>query len=231
MQRQGLPEPLPLPATSPELVNTLAHFHRAEMGRMSDWRERIDRTSNWAITVVAGMLSISLSTPSSHHGVLLFAMLLVFLLLWIEARRYRFFDIYRARVRQFERHYFAQILDPQPEPSERWPQLLAQSLREPSFQLSHWMAMSRRLRRNYMWMFLILLLAWILKITSPRMQGEAVPLELADSFVAVIRNADLGPVPGWIVIVCVVAFLGFLALVTFVVKPEPGELSHGKAHM
>ena len=82
-----------------------------------------------------------------------------------------------------------------------------------------------------MWMFLILLLAWILKITSPRMQGEAVPLELADSFVAVIRNADLGPVPGWIVIVCVVAFLGSLAFATFVVKPEPGELSHGKAHM
>jgi len=81
MPEQDLPKHLPLPATSTEIVNALAHFHRAEMGRMSDWRGRIDRTSNWAITVVAGMLSISLSTPSSHHGVLLFAMLLVFLLL------------------------------------------------------------------------------------------------------------------------------------------------------
>jgi hypothetical protein len=77
MPEQDLPKHLPLPATSTEIVNALAHFHRAEMGRMSDWRGRIDRTSNWAITVVAGMLSISLSTPSSHHGVLLFAMLLV----------------------------------------------------------------------------------------------------------------------------------------------------------
>jgi uncharacterized membrane protein len=231
MPEQDLPKHLPLPATSTEIVNALAHFHRAEMGRMSDWRGRIDRTSNWAITVVAGMLSISLSTPSSHHGVLLFAMLLVFLLLWIEARRYRFFDIYRARVRQFERHYFAQIFDPRPGLSVAWPELLAQSLREPSFQLSHWMAMSRRLRRNYIWMFLILLFAWILKITSPRLQDEAVPLELAQSFAAVIRNADLGPVPGWMVIACVVAFFGFLAFATFVVKPEPGELSYGKAHM
>ena len=231
MPEQDLPKHFPLPATSTEIVNTLAHFHRAEMGRMSDWRGRIDRTSNWAITVVAGMLSISLSTPSSHHGVLLFAMLLVFLLLWIEARRYRFFDIYRARVRQFERHYFAQIFDPRPGLSGAWPELLAQSLREPSFQLSHWMAMSRRLRRNYIWMFLILLFAWILKITSPRLQDEAVPLELAHSFAAVIRNADLGPVPGWMVIACVVAFFGFLAFATFVVKPEPGELSYGKAHM
>ena len=80
---------------------------------MAGWRDRLDRTSNWAITVVAAMLSVSLSTPSAHHGVLLFAMLLILLLLSIEARRYRFFDVYRARVRKIERHYFAQIFEPQ----------------------------------------------------------------------------------------------------------------------
>ena len=41
----------------------------------------------------------------SHHGVLLFAMVLVLLLLVIESRRYRFFDVYRARVRRLERQY------------------------------------------------------------------------------------------------------------------------------
>ena len=93
----------PFPATSAEFINALAHFHRAEIARMAGWRDRIDRTTNWAITVVAGMLSVSLSTPASHHGVLLFAMVLVLLLLSIEARRYRFFDVYRARVRQLTR--------------------------------------------------------------------------------------------------------------------------------
>jgi uncharacterized membrane protein len=82
------------------------------MGRMTGWRDRIDRTTNWAITVVAGMLSLSLSTPSAHHGVLVFAMVLVFLLLTIEARRYRFFDVYRTRIRKLERGYFAQIFAP-----------------------------------------------------------------------------------------------------------------------
>ena len=53
---------LPFPATSTEFVNVAAHFHRAEIGRMASWRDRIDRTTNWAITVVAGMLSVSLST-------------------------------------------------------------------------------------------------------------------------------------------------------------------------
>ena len=80
---------------------------------MAGWRDRIDRTTNWAITVVAAMLSLSLSTPTAHHGVLLFAMVLVLLLLVIEARRYRFFDVYRNRVRRLERNYFAQIFAPE----------------------------------------------------------------------------------------------------------------------
>src|SRR5919112_5334088 len=100
------------PGTPSEFIAVMAHYHRAEIARMAGWRDRIDRTSNWAITVVAAMLSVSLSTASAHHGVLLFAMLLVLLLLWIEARRYRFFDVYRARVRRLERHYFAQVFAP-----------------------------------------------------------------------------------------------------------------------
>src|SRR5438270_8501584 len=99
----------PFPRSRGEYITILAHYHRAEIARMAGWRDRIDRTTNWAITVVAALLSVSLSTPTAHHGVLLFAMLLVFLLLSIEARRYRFFDVYRARVRQLERNYFAQI--------------------------------------------------------------------------------------------------------------------------
>src|SRR5262249_59304533 len=96
-----------IPRTSSEYVTLIAHYHRAEMGRMSGWRDRIDRTTNWAITVAGAMLSVSLSTPASHHGVLLFAMVLVLLLLVIESRRYRFFDVYRARVRRLERQYYA----------------------------------------------------------------------------------------------------------------------------
>ena len=72
---------VPLPSTSSEMVTAIVHFHRAEISRMAGWRNRIDQTTNWAITVVAAMLSVSLSTPSSHHGVLLFAMVLVYLLL------------------------------------------------------------------------------------------------------------------------------------------------------
>src|SRR5687767_15964843 len=120
-----------LPASSGEAVTAMVHYYRAEVARMSSWRDRLDRTSNWAITVVAAMLSVSLSTPTAHHGVLLFAMVLVLLLLVIEARRYRFFDVYRNRVRRMERNYYAQIFAPEEGTTDEWIHKLGDDLRRP----------------------------------------------------------------------------------------------------
>jgi uncharacterized membrane protein len=44
------------PASSAEFVNLLSHYYRGEMGRMMSWRDRLDRTTNWAIAAVAAML-------------------------------------------------------------------------------------------------------------------------------------------------------------------------------
>ena len=132
------------PSTSTEFINVMAHYHRAEIARMAGWRDRIDRTTNWAITVVAAMLSVSLSTPTAHHGVLIFAMVLVLLLLVIEARRYRFFDVYRNRVRRMERNYYAQIFAPQDGTTDDWILKLGEDLRQPLFLTSTRQALSRR---------------------------------------------------------------------------------------
>src|ERR1700730_6437354 len=134
----GRPEPAPpmFPGTRGEFITFLAHFHRAEIARMSGWRDRIDRTSNWAITVVGAMLSVSLSTSTSHHGVMLFAMVLVLLLLVIESRRYRFFDVYCAGVRRLERHYYAAVFSPTKEFDSSWTRTLSEDLRKPLFLIS-----------------------------------------------------------------------------------------------
>lgn len=231
MGERGSSAAPPFPATSAEFINTLAHFHRAEMGRMAGWRDRIDRTTNWAITVVAGMLSVSLSTPAAHHGVLLFAMVLVQLLLSIEARRYRFFDVYRTRVRQLERHYFAQIFAPEPVMDPEWAHVLGQDLRNPRFLMSLRTAMSRRLRRNYFWIFLVLLLAWVLKISSARLHEEGAQLNAAQPVLDMIGTLALGPVPGWAVLLAVLVFYGWLAYATFSTQADTGELAHGQVHV
>jgi uncharacterized membrane protein len=198
---------------------------------MAGWRDRIDRTTNWAITVVAGMLSVSLSTVTAHHGVLLFAMVLVLLLLAIEARRYCFFDVYRARVRQLERNYFAQIFAPEPTTDPDWARVLGQDLRKPHFLMPMRTAMSRRLRRNYFWMFLVLLLAWVLKISSTALHQSGVGSETTQPFLEWVRSLALGPVPGWAVLVTVLAFYAWLTYATFSTRADAGELAHGEVHV
>ncbi|MQW88194.1 DUF2270 domain-containing protein [Sinorhizobium saheli] len=221
----------PLPQTPQETINTIIHYYRGEIGRMAGWRDRIDRTSNWAITVVAAMLSVSLSTPSSHHGVLLFAMLLISLLLLIEARRYRFFDVYRARVRQLERGYFAQILAPEGTSSAKWSVSIANSLRKPAFLMSYRGALCRRLQRNYCWMYLILLLAWALKISSPKIATTGETFDHVRSWSDVMENAALGPVPGWAVAIAVALFYGAVLYGSIRREPGAGELAHGEVHV
>ncbi|MBN9053021.1 MAG: DUF2270 domain-containing protein [Rhizobiales bacterium] len=222
----------PLPGTPVETINTMVHYYRGELGRMAGWRDRIDRTTNWAITVVAALLSVSLSTPTSHHGVLLFAMLLVTLLLLIEARRYRFFDVYRARVRQLERFYFAEILNPRGQLALDWAAPIAKSLRKPDFLISYRDAACRRLRRNYCWMYLILLLAWALKISSSTMQIQAGQgKDIALAFEHVVANAALGPVPGGVVLVCVALFYAAIAYGSLRVNMTDSELAHGEVHV
>lgn len=221
----------PFPATSAEYITILAHYHRAEMGRMAGWRDRIDRTTNWAITGVAAMLSLSLSSPTSHHGVLLFAMVLVQLLLLIEARRYRFFDVYRGRVRKLEKNYFAQILAPLPDADDDWARNLGQDLRRPRFLISIAVAMSRRLRRNYLWMFLILLLAWVLKISTPKLQEEGIRRDMARSLQEIVENAAFGPIPGWVILLAVAAFYGWLAYAALRTYGDADEKAHGEVHV
>lgn len=221
-----------LPSTPVETINTMVHYYRGELGRMAGWRDRIDRTSNWAITVVAALLSVSLSTSTSHHGVLLFAMLLVTLLLLIEARRYRFFDVYRARVRQLERFYFAEILNPRGALATDWAAPIANSLREPEFLIGYRAALCRRLRRNYCWMYLILLLAWALKISSSSMQAQGSSgRDIALAFENVVAHAALGPIGGVVVLVGVALFYALIVYGSLRVDMSDSELTHGSVHV
>ena len=222
------PGPLPMfPATSQEFINLIAHYYRGEIARMAGWRDRIDRTTNWAITCVAAMISISWSGPSHPHEILLFAMIIVLLLLIIESRRYRFFDVYRRRVRTIERNYYAQVFDPASKEGSGWTQQLGRDLRLPIFVISRKDAFCRRLRRNYLWLFLVLLAAWILQIVG----FEAFSRQPSASFaIDVIRNASIGPLPGLPIIVVVATFYCTLIMVAVLWK-KPNEELFGDVHV
>ena len=63
------------------------------------WRQRLDMTTNWAITSSTAIITIAFSTRGVPHIIFFFNLAIVAVLLWIEARRYRFYDAFRARVR------------------------------------------------------------------------------------------------------------------------------------
>jgi uncharacterized membrane protein len=219
------------PKTSSEYITLISHYYRAEIARMQGWRDRIDRTTNWAITVAGAMLSVSLSTPTAHHGVLIFAIILVLLLLVIESRRYRFFDVYRARVRLLERQYFANVFSPDTEADASWMRRLSEDLKRPVFLMSRGIAFSRRLRRNYIWMFLILLVAWLLKISSPKLQPDGGSGHFAHSLSEWENAAAIGPVPGWIMIFAVAVFYAWIVYAALPRHAGEGELAIGDVHV
>ena len=75
----------------------MAHLYRGEIHRMKLWRERLDRTSNWAVTLIAAILTYAFTGTSRSHYLILIGVVMVVVLLIIEARRYRGYDLWRSR--------------------------------------------------------------------------------------------------------------------------------------
>jgi len=187
-----------------EFVTAMVHFFRAEIQRANVWRQRLDTTTNWAVVATGATLSIAFSQSDVHHSIILLNTLLVLWFLFIEARRYRYYELWSYRVRLMETDFYAAMLVPPFHPSPEWAENLAESLLTPSFPISIWEAFGRRLRRNYFWIFLILYASWVAKIWLFPVAPES-----AQEF---INRASVGPVSGEIMIVLGLLFYTFLTI-------------------
>jgi uncharacterized membrane protein len=206
---------------SPAEFNTaMIHFYRGEVQRSNTWRNRLDTTTNWAVLSAGAMLSFAFSSPSSPHFVIPINSILVAVFLLMEARRYRYYEIWSSRVRVIETGYFAQMLGPDSVPrDEEWSSHLASDLLTPHFTISVWEAIGRRLRRNYVWIFALLALSWNLKVYL-----YPVPAKSFDEF---ILRAQVGLVPGWIVFAVGFVFnaaVFMLAVATVKLREATGEV-------
>lgn len=191
----------------------LVHFYRAVVSHMDVWRLRMDATTNWAAVTVAGMITFSFSTMSAPHYVLLLAFVFQFVFLLMESRRYQTFDLWRRRFRVLNRTIIVpSLVDAKAEDEADAAELrqLARDLGRtvPHMSLLH--AIGYRVRRNYGYLFVVTLLAWLLKL-------EVHPYEAA-SPAEFIGRAEVAFVPGWIMIPAVVLPLGML-LVLAVTAP------------
>jgi uncharacterized membrane protein len=146
-----------------EFVTAMVHLFRAEVQRANVWRQRLDTTTNWAVVSTGAVLSIAFSQPDSHHSVIILNMFLVTWFLLTESRRYRYYELWSYRIRLMETDFYAAMLVPPFHPSPEWAESLAENLLSPSFPISSWEAFGRRLRRNYLFIYLILGVAWLAK--------------------------------------------------------------------
>lgn len=203
-----------------EFNTAMIHFYRGEVQRSNTWRNRLDTTTNWAVLTAGATLSFVFSSPSNPHFVIPINSILVAIFLLMEARRYRYYEIWSSRVRVLETGYFAQLLAPDSVPlDESWAQHLASDLITPHFTISEWEAVGRRLRRNYLWIFALLALSWNLKVYL-----HPLPARDFDSF---IDRATVGIVPGWIVFVVGVIFnaaIAVFAIGTVRLREATGEV-------
>src|SRR6266496_5228725 len=207
--------------TSPAEFNAaMIHFYRGEVQRSNTWRNRLDTTTNWAVLTAGATLSFVFSSPSNPHFVIPINSILVAIFLLMEARRYRYYEIWSSRVRVLETGYFSQLLAPDTTPSdEAWAEHLAADLITPHFTITEWEAIGRRLRRNYLWIFALLALSWNLKVYLH-------PLPARD-FDAFIDRATVGVVPGWLVFVVGVIFnaaIAIFAIGTVRLREATGEV-------
>jgi len=190
---------------SSEFTTAMVHFFRAEVQRANVWRQRLDTTTNWAVVVTGATLSIAFSQPDIHHGIIILNTLLVMWFLLIEARRYRYYELWSYRVRLMETDFYAAMLVPPFHPSPEWAENLAENLLTPSFPISIWEAFGRRLRRNFFWIFLILYVSWAAKIWL-------FPVQVSSLAEFVSRSA-VGPVPGEVMILLGFVFYGLLTVI------------------
>lgn len=170
-------------------IGALAHLYRGEVYRSTVWRTRLDTTTNWAVVTLGVALSITFSSPDASPLPLMLVGILILLFLALEARRYRYFNVWRARARWLEKHFYVPMLETGDLLTEDdWQGTLARDYRNPQYHVSYLVALARRVRSNYLWILLIQSIAYLGKLTVH-------PTPVADLATFVAR-ADIGPVPG-----------------------------------
>ena len=209
----------------PGYVNAMSHFYRGEMGRIMVWRQRLDVTTNWAITSSTAIITISFSSREVPHIIFFFNLAIVWVMLWIEARRYRFYDAFRARIRMLEAHFLVpMVMENRDLLQGEWKKLVCEDLILPCFKISKLEAIGRRLKRNYVFIFILILVAWITKIFLHAPTAMDSPV----SFYHALR---VGHIPSWLVaLVFVGTFVSVISITIYVSKKSSGEISEFGTH-
>lgn len=201
------------------LGSVAAHLYRGEMERTVEWRNRLDTTTNWAVIVMSGIVAYAFSGEVSH-AVILAGVFMGTVFLFIEARRFQDYDIWRSRVRSLQENLFANALDPsQGVEEERWRAELSRDYRDPVPKIRYREALSHRARRVYLPLIAAMLVGWIFHLWA---------FAPEDPF---IESAGLPGIDGQFVLTTVAVYFTILLIIAIPQsrkgRGESGAADHG----
>jgi uncharacterized membrane protein len=186
---------------TPAELGALAHLYRGDLYQTNIWRGRLDATTNWAVVTTGITLSVTFSSAEASPVPILLASWIVAAFLFLEARRYQHYDIFRVRLKVLEINLYAPMLEGRGlRTGNRWNQALADSYRNLSFHIGFLEALGFRLRRHYAWLFAIHIACYAGKIIV-----HPTPLE---SLSMLWPRVAMGPIPGEFVLGLVALFHG-----------------------
>jgi len=212
-----------------EFNMAMVHFYRGEVQRSNVWRTRLDTTTNWAVITAGATLSFVFSSADNPHFAIPINSILVSIFLFMEARRYRYYEVWANRVRVLETGYFAPMLSHRTIPPDKeWAEHISDDLLTPHFTISEWEAVGRRLRANYLWIFILLALSWTLKIyIHPAPIPVATEADRKVFWQIIFQRADVGLAPGWLVVMVGAIFnilIFFVAFSTLKLRDASSEV-------
>ncbi|MGM0510230.1 MAG: DUF2270 domain-containing protein [Thermoplasmatota archaeon] len=191
-----------------DFTSVMVNFYRGEVQRAYTWRTRMDRTTNWAILILSVLITWTFSAPGRPPELLLFSMLFLTILMFIESRRYMVYNVWDSRIRVLEENFIAKALNPEEEVTSReWMKTLAEDLKRPSFKMPLWHAISHRLRRIYVWLFYLTIILWLGKLSMHPVSSGSLEV--------IVSRASFAGLSGRLVVAFIFGVFIFLNIIAF----------------
>lgn len=195
----------------------LAHLYRGFVQTATMWRQRMDVTQSWTAPLLVGLITFALGdTRLPHLLLLLLGIVLIAAATLIEARRYRELLHSLRRAYFVEVGWFAQLLS-NVEVEPRWRSVLASDLYQPRPPIRMVTAVLVRMRRTYLILLYLLIVAWICKV--------AIHPRVTTSIGEILERMSLGPLPGGWLAGGVGALVSVVTLLTLA-SPSHAELEN-----
>jgi len=135
-----------------ENKQVVAHLYRGEMNRLTVYRQRLDTTTNWAITLESAILVIYTDKRIEFYFIF-FPLIILLFLSFLEARRYRYFFTSARRVQYLETEYFGKQIFRKQQSNDIC--ILIDNIMDVRLWISLRQAWTIRFYRNYIWLYYI----------------------------------------------------------------------------